>query len=248
MHRGGRIAAPTVLFHRPRFSVAPAAHTLAGMPDPADKPPPSPPTPSSSSSAGPAEPGAAEDGATAPGAPAEAGFKLDVTGASAAEALAKLKDNVAYWVARGRYNKVRIKRGGKAILPDIPVGALVAVEAATFFWTGLLRAALVNVVGRALFEVELVNEAEGFYRKGLEHFLAGDVADAEKLFAAALEIDDRFARAHLQMGVLRKVQGNAAAAVRHFERVVELDRHSDAGREAKVHLAKLRDAASTPAR
>lgn len=218
------------------------------MPDPADKPQPSPPPPSSPSSAGPETPRASEHGPSAQGDPAGAGFKLDVTGASAAEALTKLRENVAYWVARGRYNKVRIKRGGKAILPDIPVGALVAVEAATFFWTGLLRAALVNVVGRALFEVELVNEAEGFYKKGLEHFLAGDVADAEKLFTEALEIDDRFARAHLQMGVLRKVQGNAAAAARHFERVVELDRHSDAGREAKLHLGRLRGPMTTPAR
>jgi tetratricopeptide (TPR) repeat protein len=217
------------------------------MSDPAEKPsspPPSSPPPSSRAvdDAPPTE-APPHDGSAA-----DARFKLDVTGASATEALAKLKDNVAYWVARGRYNKVRIKRGGKAILPDIPVGALVAVEAATFFWTGLLRAALVNVVGRALFEVELVNEAEGFYRKGLEHFLAGDVPDAEQLFTQALAIDDRFARAHLQMGVLRKVQGNAAAAARHFERVVELDRHSDAGREAKVHLAKLRNTAPNAAR
>jgi hypothetical protein len=86
-------------------------------------------------------------------------FNLDVTGKSAAEAMGKLKNNVEYWVTRGRYNKVRVKRNGKAVLPDIPVGALVAVEAATFFWTGLLRAALVNVVGRAFFEVELINEA-----------------------------------------------------------------------------------------
>jgi tetratricopeptide (TPR) repeat protein len=150
-----------------------------------------------------------------------------------------LKDNVEYWVARGRYNKVRIKRGGKAVLPDIPVGALVAVEAATFFWTGLLRAALVNVVGRALFEVELVNEAEGSYKKGLEHFLAGDVADAETHLQRALDVDERFAKAHLQMGVLRKMQGRKADAVRHFERVVALDRFSDAGREARAHLDKL---------
>jgi tetratricopeptide (TPR) repeat protein len=211
------------------------------MTEPADHPPSSPSGVPQDPAAAASKPDVAPeagDGSTS--GPAEARFNLDVTGASAAEALAKLRDNVAYWVARGRYNKVRIKRGGKAVLPDIPVGALIAVEAATFFSTGLLRAALVNVVGRALFEVELVNEAEGFYKKGLEHFLAGDVADAEKLFTRALEVDDRFARAHLQMGVLRKVQGNTTAAVRHFERVLELDRHSDAGREAKVHLTKLR--------
>jgi tetratricopeptide (TPR) repeat protein len=167
-------------------------------------------------------------------------FTLDATGDTAASALAKLKDNVQYWVARGRYNKVRIKRNGKAVLPDIPVGALFAVEAATFFWTGLLRAALVNVVGRALFEVELISDAEEHYKKGLEHFLAGDLKDAETWLTRALDVDSRFVRAHLQMGVLRKMQDRGAEALVHFERVVALDPRSDAGREAAVHVKKLK--------
>lgn len=169
-------------------------------------------------------------------------FNLDVTGKSAAEAMGKLKNNVEYWVSRGRYNKVRVKRGGKAVLPDIPVGALVAVEAATFFWTGLLRAALVNVVGRAFFEVELINEAEEHYKKGLEHFLAGDIDDADKHLGKALEIDNRYAKAHLQMGVLRKMQGKKAEGLEHFEKCIALDPHSDAGKEAKVHRKKMTDA------
>jgi tetratricopeptide (TPR) repeat protein len=167
-------------------------------------------------------------------------FTLDATGATASAAMAKLKDNIEYWVARGRYNKVRIKRNGKAVLPDIPVGALFAVEAATFFWTGLVRAALVNVVGRALFEVELISDAEEHYKKGLELFLSGDLADAEIWLGRALEVDSRFVRAHLQMGVLRKMQGRSGEALVHFEKVVALDPRSDAGREAAVHLKKLK--------
>ncbi|MDP2345770.1 MAG: hypothetical protein Q8O67_32805 [Deltaproteobacteria bacterium] len=166
-------------------------------------------------------------------------FNLDVTGKNAAEAMVKLKDTVGYWVSRGRYNKVRVKRGGKAVLPDIPVGALVAFEAATFFWTGLLRAALVNVVGRAFFEVELINEAEEHYKKGLEHFLAGDIDDAEKHLTKSLEVDERYAKAHLQMGVLRKMQGKKTEALAHFERTLALDPHSDAGKEAKLHKKKM---------
>ncbi len=172
-------------------------------------------------------------------------FNLDVSGKNAAEAMAKLKDNVAYWVSRGRYNKVRVKRGGKAVLPDIPVGALVAFEAATFFWTGLLRAALVNVVGRAFFEVELINEAEEHYKKGLEHFLAGDIDDAEKYLSKALNVDERYAKAHLQMGVLRKMQGKKQEALGHFERAIVLDPHSEAGKEAKVHRKRMSEAAPT---
>lgn len=170
-------------------------------------------------------------------------FTLDATGKTAAEAMGKLKDNVQYWVTRGRYNKVRIKRQGKAVLPDIPVGALVAVEAATFFWTGLLRAALVNVVGRAFFEVELINEAEEHYKKGLEFFLAGDIEDADKHLSKALDIDSRYAKAHLQMGVLRKMQGKKQEALKHFAECIALDPHSEAGKEAKVHKKRMTDAA-----
>jgi tetratricopeptide (TPR) repeat protein len=170
-------------------------------------------------------------------------FTLEVEG-DGKDALTRLRNNVSYWVSRGRYNKVRVKRNGKAVLPDIPVGALVAFEAATFFWTGLLRGVLMNTVGRVLFEVELVNEADEHYRKGLAHFLAGEMRDAEDALTRALRIDERHTRAHLQMGVLRKVQGRAEDARAHFERVVELDsqgkKKGDVAKEAEVHLAKLK--------
>ena len=60
-------------------------------------------------------------------------FSLEVVGENVSEAMAQLKNQVQYWADRGRYNKVRIKRAGKPVLPDIPVGALMALEAATFF-------------------------------------------------------------------------------------------------------------------
>jgi tetratricopeptide (TPR) repeat protein len=170
-------------------------------------------------------------------------FNLEIEG-DGKDAITRLRKNVEYWVSRGRYNKVRIKRGGKAVLPDIPVGALVAFEAATFFWTGLLRGVLMNTVGRVLFEVELVNEADEHYRKGLAHFLAGEMSDAEEALGRALRVDQRHVRAHLQMGVLRKVQGRSKDAIAHFERVLELDvvgkKPGESAREAEVHLAKLR--------
>jgi tetratricopeptide (TPR) repeat protein len=231
----------------PALFLGPRGAYRSRMADPADRPSVSPsPSPSSSSSS--SGPGSPDDPHRTDGVDdGRASFTLDVTGATAAEALAKLKDNVAYWVARGRYQKVRLKRGGKPVLPDIPIGALIAVEAAAFFATGPLRAALGNVVGRALFEVELVNEAESHYRAGLDHLLAGDLDDAARALDRALAIDERFAKAHLQKGVVKKMQGDKIAAAAHFERVVALDRHSDAGREAKAHLARLREPASPPA-
>jgi tetratricopeptide (TPR) repeat protein len=189
----------------------------------------------------PREPDQVDDGGAAGGEGGKdrARFNLEVVGENASEAVAKLKNNVQYWVERGRYNKVRIKRAGKPVLPDIPVGALVAFEAATFFWTGLLRAALVNVVGRAFFEVELINEADEHYRKGVEHFLAGELPDAEQHLEKALRVDARHAKAHLQMGVLRKVQGNRDLAKSHFQRVLELAPRTEPAREAEVHLKKM---------
>lgn len=169
-------------------------------------------------------------------------FSMEVVGENVTEAMTQLRDKVQYWVDRGRYNKVRIKRGGKPILPDIPVGALMAIEAATFFWTGLLRGAVVNVVGRVLFEVELINEAEEHYKRGLEHFLAGDLEDAESCLEKSLRIDERYPRAHLQLGVLRKVQGRKKEAQAHFEKAIEYDKGGDTGREAEIHLKKLTEA------
>lgn len=166
-------------------------------------------------------------------------FNLEVVGENVTEAMGQLRNQVQYWMDRGRYNKVRVKRNGKPVLPDIPVGALMAFEAATFFWTGLLRGAVVNVVGRAFFEVELINEAEEHYKRGLEHFLAGDLEDAEGCLKKSLRIDERYPRAHLQLGVLRKLQGNRAEAQKHFESAVRFDKGGDTGREAEVHLKKL---------
>jgi tetratricopeptide (TPR) repeat protein len=166
-------------------------------------------------------------------------FTLEVVGENVTEAMEKLRYQVQYWADRGRYNKVRIKRNGKPVLPDIPVGALMAFEAATFFWTGLLRGAVVNVVGRFFFEVELINEAEEHYKRGLEHFLAGDLDEAEECLKKSLRIDDRYPRAHLQLGVLRKLQGQRAAAKEHFEAAMRFDKGGDTGREAEVHLKKL---------
>jgi tetratricopeptide (TPR) repeat protein len=166
-------------------------------------------------------------------------FNLEVVGENVSEAMTQLRDKVQYWVDRGRYNKVRVKRNGKPVLPDIPVGALMAFEAATFFWTGLLRGAIVNVVGRVFFEVELINEAEEHYKRGLEHFLAGDLEDAEECLERALRIDERYPRAHLQLGVLRKLQGRKEDARAHFENAIAYDTGGDTGREAEVHLKKL---------
>ena len=185
-----------------------------------------------------------EDGSDVP-LTERARFTLDTAGKSASEALDSLRTNVQYWVDRGRYNKIRIKRKGKAVVPDIPVGALMAFEAATFFWTGLLRAALFNVVGRAFFEVELINEAETHYQKGLEAFLAGELTDADESLTQALKIDGRYARAHLQLGIVRKMQGKADEARACFEEAIIHAERKETAREAEAHLKRMSAMATT---
>jgi tetratricopeptide (TPR) repeat protein len=168
-------------------------------------------------------------------------FDIEIVGENVSKAMDDLRTKVKYWADRGRYNKIRVKRGGKPVLPDIPVGALMALEAATFFWSGLLRGLVVNVVGRALFEVELINEAEEHFSRGLEHFLAGDMKDADGALTRALEIDSRYARAHLQLGVLRKIEGKLEEASAHFENAIAYSTNQETRREAEVHLKRLRE-------
>ncbi|MGV3625669.1 MAG: DUF4342 domain-containing protein, partial [Archangium sp.] len=62
--------------------------------------------------------------------------------------LNKLKDQVVTLAKKGRYTKVRFKFRGKQLLPDIPLAAVVAVEGATFYWAGVLRAVVFTLAGR----------------------------------------------------------------------------------------------------
>lgn len=165
--------------------------------------------------------------------------QFEVAGENAQEVVSKLKTQVSYWLDRGRYSKVRIKRNGKQLGPDIPVAALLALEAATFFGTGILRGALMHAVGRVFFEVELINEAEEIHAQGVTLFLGGDLQGARDCFEKAIAVDPRYAPAHLQMGVLCKVQNDIEAAVRYFETAKTLDPEGQTGEEAQAHLSKM---------
>lgn len=166
-------------------------------------------------------------------------FRLETVGKNATEVVENLREDIQYWLDRGRYNKIRIKRKGKPVLPDIPIGAIMAFEAATFFWTGLLRGAVVNVVGRAFFEVEMINEAGEHYQTGLDAFLAGELFTAETALEKALRIDPRFARAHLRLGIVRKMQGRNDDAQLHFEEAIIHGERQKTRQEAEAQLRRL---------
>src|SRR4051794_12681795 len=85
-------------------------------------------------------------------------FKLDL-GNGFDEAFETLKDRASHYVKRGQHTQVRIKFRGKEVA-TLPLPMLLAVEAATFFWTGPLRLLVANALGRTFMEVEFINDAD----------------------------------------------------------------------------------------
>src|SRR5262245_10616648 len=74
------------------------------------------------------------------------------------QALSTLKDELVHWANKGRYTRVRFKFRGKQLLPDLPLAAVVAAEGLTFYWGGILRALIVNLAGKSVLDVELIND------------------------------------------------------------------------------------------
>ncbi len=178
----------------------------------------------------------AGDGGVAP--PAGPVLPVDLSG-GVEEALGKLAKEAKQLLNKGRYTKVRFKFRGKTLLPDLPMAAVLAAEAATFYWTGILKALVFNLVGKSVIDVELINEADLEVARGREHLLAGDLPEAALSLEKALEMDGDHAAGHLNLGVVRKLQGKKKTAAKLFRRAHELDPKGEAGREAERQLASL---------
>lgn len=156
------------------------------------------------------------------------------------ESLKKLRDEVVHWANRGRYTKVRFKFRGNQLLPDLPLAAVVAAEGLTFYWGGILRALIANVVGKSVLQVELVHDADKRIQAGKEALLSGDVDQALALFREALAMDRDNAAAHLNVGVALKLKGDRAGALAAFEKAREKDPEGPSGAEAERLAAPLR--------
>ncbi|RKH42503.1 hypothetical protein D7Y23_31155 [Corallococcus sp. AB050B] len=157
----------------------------------------------------------------------EAGFK-------------KLRGELVHWTNKGRYTKVRFKFRGKQLLPDLPLAAVVAAEGLSFYWGGILRVLVANVVGKSVFEVELVNDADKRVQAGREALLSGDVDQALTLFREALAMDRDNASAHLNVGVALKLRGDREGALAAFETAKSKDPEGGVGAEAERLAASLR--------
>ncbi|MBL0695464.1 tetratricopeptide repeat protein [Comamonas sp. JC664] len=156
------------------------------------------------------------------------------------EGLRKLQGEMVHWANKGRYTRVRFKFRGKQLLPDLPLAAVVAAEGLTFYWGGILRVLIANVVGGSVFQVELVNDSEKRIQAGKEALLSGDVDQALALFREAVAMDRDQPSAHLNVGVALKLQGDRAGALAAFEKAKELDPEGPVGAEAERLAAPLR--------
>lgn len=156
------------------------------------------------------------------------------------ESLKKLQGEMVHWANKGRYTKVRFKFRGKQLLPDLPLAAVVAAEGLTFYWGGILRMLIANVVGKSVLSVEFINDSEKKVQAGKEALLSGDVDQALALFREALAMDRDNASAYLNEGVALKLKGDREAALAAFEKAKEKDPEGPVGAEAERLASPLR--------
>jgi tetratricopeptide (TPR) repeat protein len=155
------------------------------------------------------------------------------------ESLKKIRDRLITLTKKGRYTKVRFRFRGKQLLPDLPLAAVLAVEGATFYWTGLLRALVFNLAGRAVIDVELVNDSEKRITAGKEALLSGDLDVALAAFREALSMDQNNPAVHLNLGVAYKLKGQREVARLALQKAKQLDPQGPTGTEADRLLSGL---------
>ena len=168
-------------------------------------------------------------------------FPLEVDPAEIEAGLKKLKDEVVHWANKGRYTKVRFKFRGKPLLPDLPLAAVAAAEGLTFYWGGILRALIFNLAGKAVFDVELVNDSEKRIQRGKEELLAVNVDEALAHLREAQSMDRDNPNVFLNLGVALKLKGDRTAAWEALRHARELDQDGPVGKEAERIASTIQD-------
>lgn len=158
------------------------------------------------------------------------------------QAFDKVRERAQHYLKRGQHTQVRLKLRGKEIA-TIPLTALLAAEAATFWFTGPLRLLLLNALGRTFLDVEFINEADEVVAQGKKRLLEGELEEALTKFREAIAMDGEHAPAHLNLGVALKLKGERADASTAFERAARLDPDGDTGREARRQIELLKSRA-----
>jgi tetratricopeptide (TPR) repeat protein len=160
------------------------------------------------------------------------------------ESVRGLADKARRLWDQGRYTKVRIKYKGRAILPDIPLAAMVAAEGMSLWIAGPLRLLVVNLGANVFLEVELVHEASERVRDGQDLFAQGEVDSAEAKYREALAMKPDDGAALYNLGVLLRVTGRREDAIACFEKVATLVDHPDQPRAVEA-LDRMRRGAKS---
>ncbi|NOY27859.1 MAG: tetratricopeptide repeat protein [Oligoflexia bacterium] len=166
-------------------------------------------------------------------------FRIEVDPEQIDESVRNLTAKVRELVDQGRYTKVRIKYRGKPLMKDIPLGVFVATEAITFWYTGLLRALVVNLGVRAVIEIELVHDADEKVAEGVAHYMDGEVELAEAAYRDALRMKPGDVSALYNLGVLLRVTGRRKDALAALEQAASTSGHPDAARAQEI-LEKMK--------
>lgn len=166
-------------------------------------------------------------------------FPIEIDTTEIEETLKTVGKELKHWANKGRYTKVRFKFRGKQLLPDLPLAAVVAAEGLSFYWGGILRALLVTFGVNSVLQVELVNDSEKKVQLGREELLSGELEKAKELFEQALKMNRDSASAHLNLGIVFKLKGDAVKARQEFERAKALDTTGATGLEAEKLLAGM---------
>ena len=178
--------------------------------------------------------------ASTPKPPSAGGARtVDVEPGRIEEMLGKLRSELGALANRGRYTRVRFKFRGRQLLPDLPLAAVIAAEGLTFYWAGILRTLLVNIAGKSVLSVELVNDSDRFVEEGKAHLLAGEVDRAVEAFRTAQRMQRDNPRAHLHLGAALRLKGDLAGARQALEQARALDPAGEVGREAGEQLRRM---------
>ncbi len=166
------------------------------------------------------------------------GFDFQLDPEQIDESLREIGERLKRLVEDHRYSKVRLSRKGKPLLPDIPLGAFIAGEAASFWLAGPLRLLLVNLGLGTLITVELVNESDERVAEGRQHFMDGELEEAEAIYREALRMKPSNPAAMYALAVVLRITGRLDEARALLIEASAVEGHPDAAK-AKTLLEKI---------
>lgn len=158
------------------------------------------------------------------------GFEFQLDPDRIEEGVREIGDKIRQAVQDHRYSKVRLTRKGKPLLPDIPLAAFLAGEAASLWLTGPLRLILVNLGLGTMITVTLVNESDEKLTEGREEFMDGEMEAAEAAYREALRMKPSNTGAMYSLAVLLRVTGRLDEARALLLEASAAEGHPDAAK------------------